>query len=248
MARRSRSKASANPTPLLPMPLGRGGARKGAGRPPRHGAAGVGHDVRVAMGRHSPVHVTVKLRRGLPRLRRNAAYAALRSAFRAGCRGTRAPGAASSARDAFRLCHYAVLNDHLHFIVEAHDRTALSRGLQGLLIRIAKALNRLWARRGGAFADRYHDRILRSPREVRLAIRYVLQNGKKHATEGCEVRVTQAIDVFTSAPWFDGFREPITVRDLDKVSRPVAEPESWLLRTGWRRHGLISVWELPASA
>jgi hypothetical protein len=230
------------------MPVGRGGARKGAGRPPKHQVAGVGHDVRAAMGRHSPVHVTVKLRRGLPKLRRNAAYAALRSAFGAGCRGTRALGAASSAKGAFRLCHYAVLNDHLHFILEAHDRTALTRGLQGLLIRIAKVLNKLWTRRGGVFADRYHDRILKSPREVRLAIRYVLQNGKKHEAEGLEVRVTQAIDIFTSAPWFDGFRERFTVRELEKVPRPVAAAKSWLLRTGWRKHGLISVWELPASA
>ena len=96
------------------------------------------------------------------------------------------------------------------------------------------------------FADRYHDRILKTPREVRNAIRYVLQNGKKHAAEGLEVAVPRPIDVFTSAPWFGGFRERFTVRGLELVVRPVADPETWLLTTGWRRHGLLSVHELPA--
>jgi hypothetical protein len=145
---------------------------------------------------------------------------------------------------AFHLCHYAILNDHLHFVAEAHSREALSRGLQGLLVRIAKALNRLWSRRGKVFADRYHDRILRTPREVRNAIRYVLQNARKHAATG---RVLPAIDTFTSAPWFDGFRETITVRGLEAVVRPVTDAHTWLLTLGWRRHGLLSVHELPAT-
>jgi hypothetical protein len=148
---------------------------------------------------------------------------------------------------AFRLCHYAILNDHLHFVAEAHSRAALSRGLQGLLVRIAKALNRLWSRRGKVFADRYHDRILRTPREVRNAIRYVFQNARKHAAAGREVAVPAAIDTYTSAPWFDGFRETITVRGLEAIVRPVTDARTWLLTLGWRRHGLLSVHELPAT-
>src|SRR6185503_2494297 len=102
-----------------------------------------------------PVHVTLKIVRGLPRLRSRDTYAALRAAFASGC-----------DRFGFRLVHYAVLNDHLHFLVEAADRATLSRGLQGLAVRVAKALNKLWRRKGRVFADRYHDRILRSPKEV----------------------------------------------------------------------------------
>jgi hypothetical protein len=47
---------------------------------------------------------------------------------------------------------------------------------------------------------------------VRNALRYVLGNGKKHAAEGRAVTVPQAIDTYTSAPWFDGFRETFVVR------------------------------------
>jgi REP element-mobilizing transposase RayT len=186
--------------------------------------------------------VTVKLRRGLRPLRRRAERAALQAAFAAGCHG---PAATTGA---FRLCHYAILNDHLHFLAEAHDRDALARGLQGLLIRIARSLNRLWRRRGKVFADRYHDRILKTPRETRNALRYVLQNARKHAAEGREVSLPQAIDVYSSAPWFDGFRETLQLRNLEVVLRPVTDARTWMLTLGWRRHGLLSVHELPATA
>jgi putative transposase len=195
----------------------------------------VPHEARQPLAARFPVHVTVKLREHLPALRRREAYQALRAAFVAGC-----------DRNGFRLVHYAVLNDHLHFVVEATGRTTLSRGIQGLLIRIARTLNRLWQRTGRVFADRYHDHILRSPREVRNALRYVLGNGRKHAAAGRMVTVPQAIDIYTSAPWFDGFRETIVVRGLEAVVRPVTEAHTWLLTIGWRRHGLLSVADLPA--
>ena len=182
------------------------------------------------------MHVTVKLQRGLPRLRGRLEYAALRAAFAAGCE-----------RLGFRLSHYAVLNDHIHFLVEAPDRQRLSRGMQGLLIRVARALNKLWRRAGKVFADRYHDRVLKTPREVRNALVYVMGNGKKHAAEGREVVVPAPVDTFTSAPWFDGFRETFRVRGLEAIVRPVTDARTWLLTIGWRRHGLLSVHELPAT-
>ncbi|HZN41988.1 MAG TPA: hypothetical protein VFD82_24515 [Planctomycetota bacterium] len=220
-----------------------GGKRPGAGRKPKGERAGVSHAPRALLAARFPAHVTLKVMRGLPRLRSKNEYAALRAAFAAGCRGI----ARASDGGSFRLCHYAVLNDHLHLLVEARDRLALARGVQGLAIRIAKALNRLWRRRGTVFADRYHDRILKTPREVRNALCYVLANGKKHAAEGREVHVHAVIDTFTSAPWFDGFRERIIVRGLDKIERPTTDARSWMLTIGWRRHGLLSVHDLPAT-
>jgi len=222
-------------TQLLPFRAPHGGRRAGAGRKPNGARAGVPHDTRAPLAARFPVHVTVKLREHLPPLRRRDVYAALRAAFAAGC-----------DRHGFRLIHYAVLNDHLHLVVEAAGRAALSRGVQGLLVRVARALNRLWQRRGRVFADRYHDHILRSPREVRNALRYVLGNGKKHAAAGRMLLVPEAIDTYTSAPWFDGFRETIVVRGLEAVVRPVTDAHTWLLTIGWRRHGLLSLAERPA--
>ena len=219
----------------------RGGARRNAGRPPKHGVAGVHHGPRSLLAARHPVHITLKLRSGLPRLRQKPEYAALRAAFAA------ANSAWHDRGDAARLCHYTILNDHLHLIVEARDRPALSRALQGLCVRIARALNRLWRRRGSVFADRYHDEILKSPQQVRNAVRYVLGNAKKHAAEGRMVRSPQPIDTYSSAPWFDGFVEQITVRGLEHIPRPTRPPRTWLLSVGWRRHGLLSVWETPAT-
>jgi hypothetical protein len=91
----------------LPFKLN-GGARPGAGRKPKGEKAGVPHRRRRDFQARCPVHVTVKLRPGLARLRKGREYRALRAAFAAGC-----------DRMGFRLVHYAVMNDHLHLIVEA---------------------------------------------------------------------------------------------------------------------------------
>jgi hypothetical protein len=73
-----------------------------------------------------------------------------------------------------------VQKDHLHLIVEAANREALSRALQALAIRVARAINRVLGRKGKVFADRYHMRILKTPTEVKNALRYVLDNRWKH--------------------------------------------------------------------
>jgi hypothetical protein len=42
--------------------------------------------------------------------------------------------------------------------------------VRGLVIRVAKAVNRALARHGRIWGDRFHSRILRTPREVRNAL------------------------------------------------------------------------------
>jgi len=206
-----------------------GGARRGAGRKPKGEVAGVSHGRRAALASRFPVHVTMKVKKGLPGLRAKAERQALWEACAKGCE-----------RGGFRLVQFSVQNDHLHLIVEGKDRGTLVRGIQGLAIRVAKALNRLWRRTGGVFADRYHDRILRTPREVRNALAYVLQNGKRRGRGQLK-----AVDAFSSGPWFDGWREKLSVRGLEGIARPVAEAKTWLLKLGWRRHGLITFAEIP---
>src|SRR6185436_345163 len=86
------------------------------------------------------------------------------------------------ARERFgmRLIHFSIQSNHIHMIVEANDNRSLWRGMQGLGVRIAKRLNRLWGRKGKVFADRYHSHVMHSPREVRNAIAYTLNNARKH--------------------------------------------------------------------
>ena len=124
---------------------GWGGRREGAGRKRKGGLRRAGHSKRGAFRDLAPVHVTTRIVRGLPTLRSLRAARALKAAFLAG-----------RERGDFRLIHFSVMSNHLHLIVEADDSRALTRGVQGLLVRIARHLNSALRRTGRVFADRFH--------------------------------------------------------------------------------------------
>jgi hypothetical protein len=109
--------------------------------------------------------------------------------------------------------------------------------VRGLAIRIARLVNRLLGRRGSVWADRYHARMLRTPREVRNALVYVLNNFRKH------VRGARGLDPYSSARWFRGWTAGAP-RGTD-ASSPVALATTWLGRVGWRKGGQLRVDELP---
>ena len=104
-------------------------------------------------------------------------------------------------------------------------------------------MNRLTGARGQVVTDRYDARILRSPLEVKRALVYVLQNARKHlGKQG--VRIPWAVDPFSSAATFDGWSAPVPTATETVPLLPHAR--TWLLRVGWRRHGLISPRDAPA--
>ena len=140
------------------------------GRPPKPDA-GVTHLRRPRLGRSYPAHVTWRVVSGLSNLRGSAEMRVLRSRF-------------SKGRDrfGFRLVHFSVQKDHIHVIAEAESATSLARGLQGLAVRVARGLNKHWKRKGKVFADRYHARILRTPKEARAALVYVMTNASYCST------------------------------------------------------------------
>ncbi len=113
--------------------------------------------------------------------------------------------------------------NHIHLIAEAADRRAMSNGLRALLIRIARQLNGMMGASGPRFADRYHERALTGPAQMRTAVRYVLQNHAMHL-ERIGKRASPETDAFSSAV------------HAELASRPV----SWLLRVGWQRAGPIT--------
>ena len=79
------------------------------------------------------------------------------------------------------VVEHSLQADHLHSIADAEDERALSRGMRASCIRLARPLNRALGRARPPFADRHHAHPLRSPREVRHALGYVLNDAKKHA-------------------------------------------------------------------
>jgi len=217
----------------LSLPLHtHGGRRPGAGRKPGPRPI-VPRVARPALASRFPVHVTLRLLESMPSLRQEPVFGVVSEALAAG-----------AERLGMRVVQYCAQGDHLHLIVEARDATSLRRGMQGLSIRIAKAINRLMERDGKVFADRYHVRILRTPREVRNALVYVLNNAAKHAVAAGR-RPPQGVDAYSSGPWFDGWREPTKCRAA--APRASVPARTWLLTTGWRRHGLLEVGELPGA-
>lgn len=181
----------------------RGGKRRGAGRPPKGKTAMVSHLERPRFEKPVPSHVTLRIQDDVPSLRSSRRFAAIRRCF-----------AAAAGLHGLRMVRFSVLSNHLHLIVEADDSGSLTRGMQGLCIRLAKALNALLRRRGRFFADHYHSHLLRTPAEVANALAYVRTNAERHYGE-------RGVDYFSSAhgEW----------RVL------LAAPVTWLLRGGWKR-------------
>jgi REP element-mobilizing transposase RayT len=169
----------------------------------------VPHEVRPEA--RGALHVVLRIRRGLPGLRTPRALRRLEGAFR---KGKEKPG--------FALLHYSVQQEHLHLVVETESKATLARGMQGLEIRLAKALNALWQRRkGSVFADRYFALALESIRQIWRTVRYVLSNGRKHGTW----TKAGAPDPYSSGRWFLPWRRSDTCRPTR--SSPVAEPRSY---------------------
>lgn len=222
----------------LDISFGWGGWRRGAGRKKVRGRRlRVPHRARPKVLARYPLHVTVRFRRELRSMRSKARAAVIRRAFVAGCK-----------RDGFRIIDWSIQGDHLHLVVEARDNASLSRGMQGLCVRIARGINGLLGRTGSVFAERYNARVLKSPREARSSRAYVINNHHRHmAQQGI---FTSGVDPYSSWAWFDGWRDcprefVQRARAGPEAEPPVAEPHTWLLRVGWRRHGLVKVDEIP---
>jgi len=223
----------------LPEPPTRGGRRRNAGRKRQAPRPRVAHRRREVLGRALPVHVTVRIRKGLGRLRGFKQAAVLRRVF---ARCSRKPG--------FRICEFSIQGNHLHLVVEASDNRSLSRGMQGFNRCLAWQLNDFWGREGSVCDDRYHMEPLRSPRQVRRALCYVLHNAHKHRER--LPAWSGGIDPFSSAWSFDGWADD-RFRQAPGAPRPRAGPpltrkaRTWLLTTGWwQHHGLLDPAEMPA--
>ena len=225
----------------VPAPRGRGGRRPGAGRKRVASRSSTPHRSRPL---HSHLHpVLITLRAGFRPLRSQHVLPTVRLALARANR--RAP-------DRFRITHSTVQYDHIHLIVEARDKQALSSGMSGVAVRIARSVNALVQRRGRFWADRWHGRVLTTPRQVRTALVYVLANFRKHTNHP----LRPGIDPYSSGAYFDGWqgglappigmgREPMPP---PSEFTPVSPSRTWLGRVGWRRYGLLGLDESPRRA
>jgi len=177
----------------------------------------VRHRARPVHRWYHPVHVTLRRAKGLPGLRSEVLYNELCEAVR------------KTRREDFRIVEYSVQRDHVHMLVEADDSAALAAGMKSFAVRAARRLNKRVQRRGTVWGDRYHRRDLGSPRDVRNAVVYVMNNHLKHHEWDAGL-----VDPCSSARWFQGWMHK---PDPPGDPPPVERARTWLLRGGW--HGNV---------
>ena len=224
-----------------------GGKRAGAGRKPTGKRPGQPHRSRPEHDCRHPEHVTLRVVGSAAGLRRKDIYLGIREAT-----------IVTARREDFRIVHMSIQRDHIHLIVEAESRKALSNGVRGFSISAARQINKAITERGGdrrtgrVIADRFHARPLTTPRAVRNAIAYTLANWRHHGEDRAHFAQTWKVDPFSSGPLFPGWRElegspvfwPLPPTYLPLI---VFRPHTWLLQSWARFHPLISVQEVPGT-
>ena len=225
----------------------RGGKRAGAGRPitPGRYRASERHRARPKITKATPVHVTLRVVEVLHVLRTLDAYKAVRRAMLCVYR-----------RRDFRIVGVSIEQSHVHLLVEAHDKTALARGMQGFEVSAAKHLNAMTrevardsvqaaaARQGvrRPLQRRGHHESAPGASCVELRAQQLAQ--ARGGPRARAVRVRRS-NPFSSANAFDGWAAPVHGWPSTYEPLPVRAPGSWLLSAGWRMYGLIDPREVP---
>jgi REP element-mobilizing transposase RayT len=234
-----------------------GGKRKGAGRKPKAGRAGARHKTRPVLKSRFPVHVVLRVAPKVGSLRKRLMYRAIRLATIAVAMRELAY---DEVKGAFRIVHISIQRTHVHLLVEADNKLALSRGMQSFQISAAKHINAAYTvqmrlterRRGSVFPDRFHQEIITSPHQARRALAYVLNNWRKHREDRASFARTWNVDPYSSGLQFDGWKqlEAAESRWLGRdgyQALVVYLPHTWLLGVGWRKHGTLSLSEVPSA-
>lgn len=211
-----------------------GGKRPGAGRKKSAKKLGGAHRKRPALSMQHPVHATLRTVRNVPRLRQRCFYEAVR----------RVLVRYLEALD-FRVVHLSIQHNHLHFLIEAAGKRALSTGMQSLTINLARAINAACGRRGKVFAFRYHATQIKTARYAFNALSYVLNNWRRHREDTAPHR--GHLDLFSSAVSFNGWTQPFQP-PAKHEPLPVSRPRTGLLESGWQHFGLIPNDDCPGFA
>ena len=107
-----------------------GGKRKGAGRKPKGRRAGAPHQKRDDFNARHPLHVVMRVVPAVGNMRRRELYKAMGEAT-----------ITAAMRERFRIVHISLQRTHVHMLVEAKDKLALARGMQGFQISAARNIN-----------------------------------------------------------------------------------------------------------
>ena len=188
---------------------------------------------RPELNEREPIGITLKLISGLPSIRTPMIMSALARAMRL------------ARRFGLAVVHYAVQSNHIHMIVEAKSKQCLTAGMRSLTTSMAKAVHRFigFGFCGKVLKARYHAHVLKTPTEVKRAIRYVVFNLAKH--KNC----APIVDPYSSVHGLDALEKIISSEDYRRlehdlryrpswqreIAEAVSAPGTWLLSVGWRK-------------
>ena len=187
-----------------------------------------------------PVHVTLRLKHGLPSLRQQRLLRLFADVLH--------DQRKRAYNDDFRVVHFSLQTNHVHLVIEADSGKGvvsgrkgyapLRAGVSGLMIAFARRLNMMLRRKGKVWDDRYHRRDLKTATETNRAFAYVLRNFLRHGEVGWGKGI---VDPFSSAWLFEGWTEPVRpFRTSRRWAWPICRAKTWLASRGYLRVGRIA--------
>ena len=188
-----------------------GGKRKRAGRKPKGERVRTPHEARPMIRRAAPVHVTMRVQKGVYNLRAMRSLRVFEKAIMA-----------TAARFGLRVVQFSLQGNHMHVLVEAADKASFIRGMRSLSIGFAKKMNRMMGRKGHVIGDRYHSRVLCTPSETKRVIEYIRTNHFRHTVPGKPVPAG-FVDEFSNESW--------------RTAIVLPEPRLWAITQAARKAG-----------
>ena len=198
---------------------GWGGRRPRAGRPNLSGQ--VNH---IPVLLKTPLHVTLRLKEKLPSIRTKDLFKEFKES------------AALSKKQGLHIIHFSIQRNHIHLFCESRSNRSLPLGMRSLAGRFGKILRAYPRSRGGGksgstFDGRYHLHVLKTPREVKNTLEYVLLNSSAHAFRYWPKLLGSRFKslIKADAGFFENQQKPIDLKSA------LCEPQSWLAKAGWMR-------------
>ena len=188
----------------------RGGLRPGCGRKRIH-SQGVAHRRREKITARTALHINFKVRASI---RNKHCLNILKRAIR------------NSRSKGLRVVHFSLQSNHVHLIVEATHNAILTKGIRSLTITFSKGIAR-----GQIQMERYHLHVLKTVRETKNALHYVLLNEQKHS--GLK---KAHVDDYSSLGTMRGLRELAQSTKMTILLRKIQEinfldaPKGWMIR------------------
>jgi REP element-mobilizing transposase RayT len=191
-----------------------GGLREGSGRRRIH-SKGVAHRVREKVNKSSPLHINFKFK---TYIRNKTCLRILKRAI------------VNARSYGLRIVHFSMQSNHIHFIIEADNNEILTKGMRSLTITFAKGLNQ-----GKIQVERYHLHVLKTLRETKNAINYVLFNKQKHEKGTCS-EIDNYCSLFGLNKMIKAFakKNKITIKMGTLEQHPLDKPVSYFLKTSLR--------------